>query len=254
MNKIRTIILNPESVVRNRKMMAFAARITQRGHELHDVDSVMRLYNESISDGLIKSLTNLPHPTLQKFETIDVVVIGASGRFLRQITRHQNEVKFMSGSLQYSDFSNTNDEQFVVPYEVLRDDSVFEYLCSCRQIMSKYEEYAEELDNDAAGYLAPNALRNILLISATPYQWKHMIGQRICRRNTTETRYVMLQIWRTLYGLDPIMFSTLTTGAACQRDHCNEGKMSCKNPITEETPSDIIRKEFPLLYYGTENN
>ena len=31
--------------------------------------------------------------------------VGASRRFLAQITRHQNEVKFMSASLQYSNYA-----------------------------------------------------------------------------------------------------------------------------------------------------
>ena len=40
----------------------------------------------------------LPHPTIQKFAVITVAIVGASRRFLAQITRHQNEVKFMSAS------------------------------------------------------------------------------------------------------------------------------------------------------------
>ena len=82
-----------------------------------------------------------------------------------------------------------------------------------------------------------------------------MIGQRICRRNTTETRYVMLKIWEMLYQLDPIVFGTTVTGAGCQRDRfCQEGKMSCKNPIGKKTPTEILRKDFPLIYNGTEDN
>ena len=47
----------------------------------------------------------LPHPTIQKFAVITVAIVGASRRFLAQITRHQNEVKFMSASLQYSNYT-----------------------------------------------------------------------------------------------------------------------------------------------------
>ncbi len=36
---------------------------------------------------------------------ITVAVVGATRRFLTQITRHQNEVKYMSASLQYSNYS-----------------------------------------------------------------------------------------------------------------------------------------------------
>ena len=45
-----------------------------------------------------------------------MVVVGAARRFLAQITRHQNEVKYMSASLQYSDYSGVED--FVIPYDL----------------------------------------------------------------------------------------------------------------------------------------
>ena len=47
----------------------------------------------------------------------ETAVVGASRRFLAQITRHQNEVKFMSASLQYSNYTGQAD--FAVPYEIL---------------------------------------------------------------------------------------------------------------------------------------
>ena len=53
-----------------------------------------------------------------------------------------------------------------------------------------YNNLVKLVGRDAAGYAMPQGLRNVLLISATPYQWKHMISQRICNRNTLETQYV----------------------------------------------------------------
>lgn len=72
--------------------------------------------------------------------------------------------------------------------------------------------------HDSAGYALPHALRNILIICATPYEWKHMISQRICRRNTDETRIVMLDIWQKLYEFDPVLFSPKLTGPFCQKE------------------------------------
>ncbi len=66
--------------------------------------------------------------------------------------------------------------------------------------------------HDAAGYATPQGLRNVLLISATPYQWKHIIGQRVCRRNTDETRIVLLKVWKELYDLSPALFAPSLTG------------------------------------------
>lgn len=203
--------------------MVFAARLTQRGHKIQSMKDLMELYQKSYTEETVRTISSLPHPAVQKFAVITVAVVGASRRFLAQITRHQNETKFMSASLQYSDYAGHAD--FVVPYEVLTADPSIRdfYLKSCREAMSAYEKLeAMGISNDSAGYLALQSLRNILIISATPYQWKHMIGQRVCRRNTEETRYVLLKIWDDLYHLSPQLFSPEQTGPFCQRDCCKE--------------------------------
>ncbi len=107
--------------------------------------------------------------------------------------------------------------------------------------------------HDSAGYALPHALRNILIICATPYEWKHMISQRICRRNTDETRIVMLDIWQKLYEFDPVLFSPKLTGPFCQRGCCEEGAMSCGIPIPKDwSPLEIMKADYPLLVEGRE--
>ena len=102
------------------------------------------------------------------------------------------------------------------------------------------------VDNDSAGYCAPQGMRNILLISATPYQWKHMIRQRTCRRNTRETRYVMMKIWEELLKQNGELFSDC--GPFCMNGGCEEGKMTCgKNIPNMMLPTDIIRTDFPKV-------
>ncbi len=97
----------------------------------------------------------------------------------------------------------------------------------------------------------PQGLRNVLLISATPYQWKHIIGQRICRRNTDETRIVLLKIWQELYRLSPSLFSVQLTGTFCQRDKCLEGKMRCGKKLgASQGPSEILAADYPALFKG----
>lgn len=248
MNKIEVKILNAETIANAEKMMVFCARLTQRGHALNNMADVMELYNKSYKPETAKAMVKLPHPTIQKFATVNVAVVGASRRFLAQVTRHQNEVKFMSASLQYSDYSDDND--FCVPYEIIEAGTEKKYLDSCRNSMRDYKATVEAgISNDAAGYLAPQGLRNILVISATPYQWKHMIGQRVCRRNTTETKYVMLKIWEQLYKQAPRLFAPEVTGAGCQRGKCLEGKMCCGNAMSKSaTPTDILKEDFPLFY------
>lgn len=250
MNKIQIKILNPEILQETRKMMAVGARLTQQGHKITSLEDFMALYNKSASDNFIKTLSELPHPTLQHFTKINIVVVGASRRVLAQLTRHQENVKFISASLQYSNFGKSAD--VVVPYKMLEQpDATFIYKSSSKQAINIYNDLQESynIDNDAAGYMTPNGIRNILIISATPFELKHIISQRICRRNTDETRYVMLRIWEELYALDPVLFAPNTTGSFCQTSYCKEGKFSCGKPIKEaKTPSEILHTDYPLLY------
>lgn len=245
MDQIEIKVLNPESLKHAKKMMVAGARLTQHGHEIESLKDFMKLYNQSYTNDLVENLLNLPHPTLQKFEVINVVIIGASRRFLTQITRHQNEVKFMSASLQYSDYSNK--AQFVVPYDLLQNNDS-DYLISCSDSLEDYNNMIKRgASHDDAAYLIPNGQRNALIISATPYQWKHMIKQRVCNRNSSETRYVMLKIWEELSQLDSMFFDT-NTGPDCITSDCKEGHMSCFEPLEyEDSPADIIKRDFKKL-------
>lgn len=246
MKNIQVNILNPEAVKAAEQMMVFCARLTQRGHSIKSMADLYGLLTKDYKESTVKAMVNLPHPTIQKFGIINVAVVGASRRFLAQITRHQNEVKFMSASLQYSDYSS--DADFCVPYEFTETGLENAYLETCRASMREYETAARAGGNDAAGYLAPQGLRNILIISVTPFQLKHMISQRVCHRNTTETKYVMLKIWEQLYELNPTMFNIRVSGADCQRSGCREGKMCCGRPISRHfTPTDILKAEYPLI-------
>lgn len=168
------------------------------------------------------------------------------------ITRHQNEVKFMSASLQYSNYTGQAD--FAVPYSIMTAPAVVRelYLKSCHESMKCYETLCTAgSGHDAAGYATPQGLRNVLLISATPYQWKHIISQRVCRRNTDETRIVLLKVWKELYELSPALFAPSLTGPFCQMDRCLEGKMTCGRKLQADmTPEDILEKDYPALWEG----
>lgn len=249
MDHIETQILNCFAVQEAERNMVFAARLTQHGHTIQNMSDLLNLYQKSFSERTVEKIASLPHPTVQKFTVITVAIVGASRRFLTQITRHQNEVKYMSASLQYSNYSGK--AAFAIPYEILTaDDTIKElYMKSCQSDLDCYETLCNAgIGHDAAGYATPQGLRNVLIISATPYQWKHMIGQRTCRRNTDETRIVMLSIWQKLYELSPTLFAPELTGPFCQRNRCEEKRMSCRNPIPKHfIPQDILLADYPLL-------
>lgn len=247
MKHIEIKILNPKAVKEAEQMMVFCARLTQRGHKIKSMEDLLELKSREYKPALVKNLCSLPHYAIQKFGAIHIAVVGASRRFLAQITRHQNEVKFMSASLQYSDYSDEGD--FCVPYEIMEAGLTDIYLRNCQSAMIDYKAFSAATNNDPAGYVAPQGLRNILIISATPFQLKHMISQRVCHRNTTETKYVMLKIWEELYKLSPNMFSVRTSGAGCQKiTGCQEGKLCCGRPFSKySTPTDILEQDYPLL-------
>jgi thymidylate synthase (FAD) len=70
------------------QMMVFCARITQRGHKIKNMNDLDTLLNKEYSYATVKNMCSLPHPTIQKFGAIHIAVVGASRRFLAQITRH----------------------------------------------------------------------------------------------------------------------------------------------------------------------
>ena len=120
MDHIETAILNCYGIREAEQNMVFAARLTQHGHTIQNMADLMDLYRQSYSQKTVENIAGLPHPTVQKFMVITVAVVGASRRFLAQITRHQNEVKYMSASLQYSNYSGH--AAFAIPYGIMKAD------------------------------------------------------------------------------------------------------------------------------------
>lgn len=217
MKNIQVKILNKDHIEHMEKMAAFTARLTQKGHTIKNMDDLEALYDKPYKS--LEPFCTLPHPAIQKFGAIDIAIVGASRRFLAQITRHQNEVKFMSASIQYSDYSN--DANFVIPESFSEEDKHL-YLEACKTSLKAYSELSGAKDD--AGYILPHGLRNVLIVSATPYQWKHMINQRVCRRNTEETAYIMKLIWKELDQFEIFKYGM---GPFCVSGPCLEGKMTC---------------------------
>ena len=238
-------------------MMMFLAKLTQRGHNIHCMDDLMKLYNDSI--GHHKTAVNvasLPHGTIKRFTPITVAIVGASRRFLAQARTHQVGFNYVSASLQYSDYSGKAD--FVVPYELLDRAERESYLATCRNSMEYYKYLTEHgIDNDTAGYAAPQGLRNILIMQANHEAWMHFIRLRGCNRNTVETQYVTMRIWEELLKTEDGEEMFHYAGPDCMYGMCREGKMCCGNTLNGmdvladangvTTPRMIIDKKWPLL-------
>lgn len=241
MDRIDIKIMNPEAIKDAERAMVAAAKLTQHGHEISDPGDFCRIYDQDPDPELVHRLCSLPHPTLQKFGVINVFVAGLSRRALAQITRHQNEVKFMAGSLQYSDYSKA--QQYVYPpgLDKKAEELFSEYY---RTTSALYDHLIDcGYPPDTAGYVMPQGFRTALLISATLFQWKHMIGQRTCRRNTPEVRYIFLRIGEALIHEAPEMFPGL--GPGCKSGGvCSEGKFYCGTEFAGVGP------ELDLMEYG----
>lgn len=249
MNKIQVHVLQQPNDAEH--MSSFLARMTQRGHSLATLDDVLSLYNAPVDEALIKNLSAMHHGTIKRFDSYTVIVVGASRRFLAQIRTHQH-ADFVSGSLQYSDWSNVDDisNMFVVPYAYMQDSQLrTKYLQQCLASYNTYKELAT-VDNDAAGFIMPNGLRNILVIQANVQEWQYMIKLRTCKRNSAETRYTMLSIWDALLcdtSNGELFFSPEFLGADCQFGGCKEGHFCCCMPYgAKYTPFEIIKKDYPL--------
>ena len=274
MNKIEVAVLN-EAHNNPAGMQLFLAQLTQRGHVIHNMDDLMAAYDKCVTTkrnpDAIKALASLPHGTIKRFAPITIAIVGASRRFLDQARTHQVGLDYVSGSLQYSDYSES--DQFVVPYALLEaDKEAYKehggqgvmptdfYLDACGTAMAAYKNIANTTDNDTAGYAAPQGLRNVLIIQGNHQSWEYFIRLRSCNRNTTETQYVTLLIWEALLGTADGQSLFGMAGPDCTYGKCREGKMSCgkllynspvDNYLSENVgcslPHAIIETKFPLL-------
>ena len=266
MNKIEVKVIDTSGNAG--EMMAFLARLTQRGHNIKCMDDLLELKEKSFSPALIKSMADLPHGTIKRFCPITIAIVGASRRFLAQARTHQVGTNYVSASLQYSNYAGEAD--FVVPYALMEATAngvkmatefvktpIQYYLDSCKQGMIDYANLADTTDNDTAGYAAPQGLRNILIMQGNHQSWDYFIRTRGCNRNTVETQYVTMRIWeellKTEYGEE--FFGN--SGADCMPGACREGKMCCGSPMKHfvkqanargvSVPRLIIDTYWPLL-------
>lgn len=263
MNKIEVAVLN-EATDNPAGMQLFLAKFTQRGHAIKNMADLYSEYykcmNTERSPESIKAMSRMPHGTINRFSPITIAIVGASRRFLTQIRTHQVGLDFVSGSLQYSDYSEASTDQFVVPYALLGNEvSRSMYLQSCNQSMEAYEYIAKDADGDTAGYAAPQGLRNILIMQGNHQSWEYLIRLRSCNRNTPETQYVMLLIWEALLATADGESLFTWAGPDCVHGHCREGRMFCgdfiRNVDTEQCmnskgislPRAIIETKYPLL-------
>ena len=262
MKDIEVVVLN-EAHSNPAGMQLFLAKLTQRGHVIKNAKDLLAEYQECVGKvrepSAICKLANLPHGTIKRFAPITIAIVGASRRFLAQARTNQVGIDYVSGSLQYSDYSEK--AQFVVPYPILEREAhwrksfpiptdmqlrcgspVRRYLSACEDAMDAYADIAKYTDNDTAGYVAPQGLRNILIMQGNHQSWDYFIRLRSCNRNTIETQYVTILLWKALLATQDGESLFSKAGPDCIYGACREGSMSCGRPLHNSHVNEYMQK------------
>lgn len=221
-----------------------ACLITRGANKFKNVDELLSaIRNSPWDDDKIKDTLKLPHSKISRFTDFIFVITGASRRFLAQLTTHHVGISIMSGSLQYSDYSkNTLENAFVVPYDLLKmknENLVNKYNALQLNKLNEYCNLIElGLSNDDAGYVMPQALRNVLLVKINLEELINICKTRLCKRNTIETRYVIAKMLESVLNVCDLDFELFKPNC------CNEGKYSCKQPLRVKSINEYLATEF----------
>jgi len=249
MNKIQVELATFDDVGWNAQV---ACTVTRAANKYSDAHELCRVVDENRWDmKKVNEMLKLPHSKIARFIDFTFVITGTSRRFLAQLMTHHIGISIMSGSLQYSDHSKQHlDDMFVVPNALLEEDKnsllIDEYLNTQEECFKRYESMrAQGIDNDTAGYTMPQSLRNVLFVKVNLEELKFIANQRLCKRNTDETRYVIAKMIQAVVheaGIDDSLFAP-----TCAVRPCPEGKYCCGKPCYSWSIDDYIKTEFPLL-------
>lgn len=248
MNKIKVELLDYTSP---NKLVQLSCLVTRGANKFSSPSDLLdKIENNPWTDKQIIEMLSLPHSKLSRFLDYTFIITGTSRRFLAQLTTHHIGISIMSGSLQYSNHANASlDDKFTIPYEILSADDMSKdyFLNACDAAMTDYSALVKSFGfkNDTAGYCAPEALRNILLVKVNLEELRYIANQRLCNRNTDETSYVVglmvEQVIKTCSLPDKWFMPS------CANDKCKESKFSCGKPVTEKTITELLDNRFSKI-------
>lgn len=223
MNKIKVKILQHSL----NGTPTFLARLTQRGHLIQSMDALTSLYQECLPCTPSKSLLDLPHDTLFRMCYLTVAIYGLSTKAVSQLRTHAKRLTFLSTSTQYSDYSEL-ECPYVIPAN-LSETTRSEYVDAVKTIHRIYAQTCKQIDKDEASYLIPQSLRKCLIISGNYTDWRYVLRTRLCKRNTYETRQIMIQIVEQISQQCGYNWA-YSCLPPCITDRCHEGKFTCGKP------------------------
>lgn len=247
LNNIKVLLVNADDVGLYTQL---ACTITRAANKYDDPQALLDdVQGRPWSMSKVNEILHLPHGKVSRITDFVFLVMGTSRRFLAQLTTHHVGITTISGSLQYSDHSKRHlSDMFVVPYNMLATNDksdIDNYLEEQYHCFNQYLEMIQQgYTNDDAGYTMPQSLRNALLIKVNLEELKFIGNQRLCKRNTDETRYVfakMIQEVCKQVDIDDDLFMP-----SCHHEKCKEGQYCCGKPF-KGTIDEYLEQEFPCL-------
>lgn len=247
MNKIKVELATFDDVCWNAQL---ACTVTRAANKYDDAHQLCRAIDENRWDmKKVNEMLKLPHSKIARFIDFTFVITGTSRRFLAQLMTHHIGISIMSGSLQYSDHSKQHlQDMFVIPYKLLEKGGpyTYEFYEAQKACFEEYKKLCEAgVDNDTAGYTMPQSLRNVLLVKVNLEELRFIANQRLCKRNTDETRYVIAKMIQAVVkntGIDDSLFAP-----SCVERPCPEGKYCCGKPCYIFSIDGYLASEFPAL-------
>lgn len=247
MNKIKVELATFDDVCWNAQVACMVTRAANKYSDPHQLCRVADKDRWSIEK--VNEILKLPHSKIARFINFTFVITGTSRRFLAQLTTHHIGISTMSGSLQYSDHSKEHlNDMFVIPYKLLEKGGpdIYEFYEQQKSCFEQYKKLCENgIDNDTAGYTMPQSLRNVLFVKVNLEELKFIANQRLCKRNTDETRYVIAKMVQAVVkhtGIDDSLFAP-----SCVKGPCPEGKYCCGKPCYVFDINGYLASEFPAL-------
>ena len=228
MNNIKVALVASDDVG---FLAQLACEVTRAANKYdHPVELIEAVQGKPWDQTKINEMLNLPHSKISRFTDFIFVITGTSRRFLAQLMTHHIGISVMSGSLQYSNHTKRHlTDMFVTPYNLIAagdENDIQKYLDAQYDCFEEYTRLCNAgYTNDDAGYAMPQSLRNVLLVKVNLEELKFIGNQRLCKRNTDETRYVFAKMIQQVCkhtGIDDSLFAP-----SCYKRPCPEGKYCC---------------------------
>lgn len=165
---------------------------------------------------LISFLYKAEHRSPLEHVVLCMQITGVSRAFMAQITRHRL-ASYTCSSQHYQNYSKypVIDSPYTERMEMAMDDAMVAY----------DEAIKNGVPKDVARMCLPEAMTVNMIMTANAREWAEILHQRLCYRNTAETRNVAWRMRDVLIDWFPQLFNHV--GTQCKEDRCRQGKMQC---------------------------